>query len=120
MPLPVGVMVLFPFPMLVMGWPLVVVPLDERVWPDEAETGEVTVAKVLPSKSEGTVGLGARSSPVRLRWEPDNVTTDGDGELLWAAARPASHSSETTAPFMIATGVGRSPDVAKQSALERV
>lgn len=108
-PVPVGVMVLFPCPMLVTGSPEVIVPLDDTVAPDEAEeAGDVIVAKVLPSKSEGTVGLGAASSPVRLRWDPDSVITDTD-ELLWPAARPASHTSERRAPFMIVTGVGHSP-----------
>jgi hypothetical protein len=35
------------------------------------------------------------------------VMTDGvtEAELLWAAVRPASHTTESIAPFMIATGV---------------
>jgi len=79
------------------------------------------VAKVLPSKSDGTVGLGPRSSPVKLRSDPVSVMTDADAdadaesedeesELLWPAVRPASHTSERIAPFMIVTGVERSPD----------
>lgn len=79
--------------------------MEERVLLEPERTGEeVMVANVLPSKSEGTVGLGARSSPVRLRCDPDSVITDTD-ELLWPAARAASHASERRAPFMIATGV---------------
>ena len=79
------------------------------------------VAKVLPSKSDGTVGLGPRSSPVKLRSDPVSVMTDADAdadaeaedeesELLWPAVRPASHTSERIAPFMIVTGVEHSPD----------
>ena len=84
------------------------VPLAEKMLPDGPEdAGEVMVANVLPSKSEGTVGLGAASSPVRLRCDPDKVMTDGvtEAELLWATVRPASHTTESIAPFMIATGV---------------
>jgi hypothetical protein len=108
---PVGVRVLFPPPIFVTGsWVLVTeaVPLDEDVLPDAPDDAdEVIVANVLPSKSEGTVGLGAASSPVRLRCDPDKVMTDGvtEAELLWAAVRPASHTTESIAPFMIATGV---------------
>jgi hypothetical protein len=91
--------------MFVRGSSLVVVALDDRVLLEPEIIGDdVMVANVLPSKSEGTVGLGAMSSPVRLRWEPESVMTDTD-ELLWPAARPASHASERRAPFMIATGV---------------
>lgn len=86
------------------GSSLVVVALDDRVLLEPEIAADVMVANVLPSKSEGTVGLGAMSSPVRLRCEPDSVMTDTD-ELLWPAARPASHTSERKAPFMIAAGV---------------
>jgi hypothetical protein len=64
-----------------MGTPLLVIelvalPEPERLLPEDAETGrEVIVAKVLPSKSEGTVGFGAASSPLKLA-DPVRVTTD--------------------------------------------
>jgi len=108
---PVGVSVLLFPPMFVTGGALLVieaVPLDEAVLPDAPDdAADVTVAKVLPSKSEGTVGFGAASSPVRLRCDPDKVMTEGEteAELLWAAVRPASHTMESIAPFMIAAGV---------------
>ena len=74
---PVGVRVLFPPPMFVTGSPLVeAVALLEELLPEEADAGrEVIVANVLPSKSEGTVGLGAASSPLKLA-DPVRVTTD--------------------------------------------
>jgi hypothetical protein len=83
---------------------------------NEDDAAEVMVANVLPSKSEGTVGLGPTS--IRLLPEPDNVMTETDSvavpisvlaavssPLLWAAARPASHNSERVVPFMMATGM---------------
>ena len=108
---PVGVTVLFPPPIFVTGSALLVidaVPLDEAALPDAPDdASDVTVAKVLPSKSEGTVGLGAASSLVRLRCDPDKVMTEGvtEAELLWAAVRVASHTMDSIACFMIATGV---------------
>jgi hypothetical protein len=76
---PVGVRVLLPPPIFVMGTPLLViepVSLPERLLPEDADIGrEVIVAKVLPSKSEGTVGFGAASSPLKLA-DPVRVTTD--------------------------------------------
>jgi hypothetical protein len=71
--------------MFVTGTPLLVtaaVALPDRLLPEDADIGrEVMVANVLPSKSEGTVGFGAASSPLKLA-DPERVTTDGLCELL--------------------------------------
>jgi hypothetical protein len=75
---PVGVRVLLPPPMFVTSPLLAIeaVALPEELLPEDADAGrEVIVANVLPSKSEGTVGLGAASSPLKLA-DPVRVTTD--------------------------------------------
>jgi len=78
---------------------------DIRLPLDADEPDEVIVANVLPSKSEGTVGLGASSFEI-LRSDPVRVMTDAEPEeLLWPAARPVSHTRESIAAFMIVTGV---------------
>jgi hypothetical protein len=68
-----------PPPIFVTGSPLLVIEavvLPERLLPEDADIGrEVIVANVLPSKSEGTVGFGAASSPLKLA-DPVRVTTD--------------------------------------------
>ena len=101
-----AVCVLLPPPIFVRGSSVVepdLVALEARVLPDR--TGDVNVAKVLPSKTEGTVGMGTSGSRDKLLNDPVNVTTDGDAELLCAAPRPASHSNESIVPFMIAVGM---------------
>jgi len=107
---PVGVVVvLFPPPIMVTGSALLLVieavAFDDIRLPVDADApDEVVVANVLPSKSEGTVGLGASSE--KLRSDPVRVMTDAEpGELLWPAARPVSHTRESIAAFMIVTGV---------------
>lgn len=62
---------------------------------------DVRVANVLPSKSEGTVGLGTFSLPLRL-WDPLMVRIDRDCEaLLCAVLRAASQSHDSIAPLMV-------------------
>jgi hypothetical protein len=79
------------------------VALADAVLPDGAL---VKVANVLPSKSEGTVTEPPNSPPDSTLCEPVRVMTDGDAEdeLLWPAARPASHSSGSVATLMIDAG----------------
>lgn len=105
MPEPVGVLVLFPPPISITDSSVDVeeVEFADAVLPDGAP---VTVAKVLPSKSEGTVTEPPNSPPVSRIWDPVRVTTDGDAvdELLWPAASPASHSKDKVAPLMIDAG----------------
>lgn len=108
-PVPVGVNVLFDPPIIVRASSVVVelvtVVLDLPVMLDDAFN--VIVANVLPSKSEGTVGMGPKSPRVRVLAEPLNVTTTGDGEeLLWAAAKHVSHNDESIVPFILAGGCG--------------
>jgi hypothetical protein len=101
-----AVCVLLPPPIFVRGLSVVepdLVALEARVLPDRA--GDVNVAKVLPSKTEGTVGMGTSGSRDKLLNDPVKVTTDGDAELLCAAPRPASHSNESIVPFMTAVGM---------------
>ena len=96
---PVGVLVLFPPPMLMTEFPpdAETVALADAVLPD----GElVKVANVLPSKSDGTVTVPPNSTPLGLL-VPVRVMTDGDteDELLWPAARPASHRKRRSPVF---------------------
>lgn len=67
----------------------------------------VKVANVLPSKSDGTVTDPPNSPPESCLCVPVRVMTDGDAvdaELLWPAARPASHSSDSAVLLMIDAG----------------
>lgn len=106
MPDPVGVLVLFPPPMLITD-PSVdaeTVAFADPVLPDNAL---VRVANVLPSKSEGTVTEPPNSPPVSCLWVPVKVMTDGDAvdELLWPVTRLASHSKDRVEPIMIDVGL---------------
>jgi hypothetical protein len=72
----------------------VAVSLDEDMLPEnEDDATEVMVANVLPSKSEGTVGLGPTS--IRLRPEPDNVMTETD-----SVAVPISVPALVSSPLL--------------------
>lgn len=86
--------------MFVNGSPLVdAVAFDERVLPETA--GEVNVAKVLPSKFEGTVGIGTFSPPDKL-CDALRVRTDRDvEELSWAKPRPTTQAREIRDAFMV-------------------
>lgn len=82
--MPVGVDVLFTPPIFVTASSVVVeigVVVFEAVEPLDVAFN-VTVAKVLPSKSEGTVGTGPKSPRVRLLAEPVKVTGTWDCEEL--------------------------------------
>jgi hypothetical protein len=76
---PVGVLVLFPPPMLITESleDADMVALADAVPPDGAL---VKVANVLPSKSEGTVTEPPNSPPDSTLCEPVRVMTDGDAE----------------------------------------